>query len=63
MQKFEIKNHIPIYSWLGMDSPDEWETLKATEKIAILPWVYHHVSLMGDANIAIGCISRFRRSI
>ena len=54
MQKFEIKNHIPIYSWLGMDSPDEWETLKATEKIAILPWVYHHVSLMGDAHIGIG---------
>src|SRR5579863_1683637 len=54
MQIFPIKNHKPIYSWLGLKTPDEWETLKTTEKIAVLPYIHHHVALMPDSHVGIG---------
>ena len=50
----EIKNHVPVYTWMGLDSPDEWETLEQTKKAALLPWAFHHVALMADGHIGVG---------
>lgn len=54
MQIFEVKNHIPVITWMGMESPDEWETIERTKKVAILPWAFHHVALMADGHIGRG---------
>lgn len=54
MQIFEVKNHVPVYTWMGMESPDEWETIERTKKVAILPWAFHHVALMADGHIGRG---------
>ena len=54
MQIFEVKNHVPIYTWMGMEQPDEWETVERTKKVALLPWAFHHIALMADGHIGIG---------
>ena len=54
MQIFEVKNHIPVITWMGMESPDEWETVERTKQVALLPWAFHHVALMSDGHIGRG---------
>ena len=50
MKIFEVKNHVPLYSWMGMETPDEWETIESQKKICLFPQVYHHVALMADGH-------------
>ena len=50
MKIFEVKNHVPLYSWMGMESPDEWETLEIFKVVTTLPWMFHHAALMADGH-------------
>lgn len=54
MQKFEIENHIPVYSWMSMKEPEEWEVVEHAKKVSMLPWAYHHVAIMADGHRGIG---------
>lgn len=54
MQIIEIKNHIPVLTWMGMTEPEDWEVVAHAKKIAILPWAYKHVALMPDSHRGIG---------
>ena len=54
MQIFPVKNHLPVYCWMGLQYPDEWETLEHSKKVAILPWAYHHVAIMPDGHRGVG---------
>ena len=45
---------IPITTWMGLDSPDEWATLEEAIKLTKLPCI-SHVSLMPDGHIGKGC--------
>ena len=50
MHKIEVKNHPPILTWMGLESPDEWQTLEQAKKIVLLPWTFHHVALCADGH-------------
>jgi tRNA-splicing ligase RtcB (3'-phosphate/5'-hydroxy nucleic acid ligase) len=52
--KIEVKNHIPIQTWMSMNEAEEWQVIEHAKKIAILPWAYHHVAVMADGHRGIG---------
>jgi tRNA-splicing ligase RtcB len=54
MHKFDVKNYPPIYTWMEMDSPDEWETVEKMKSLSAVPWVFHHVAIMADGHVGYG---------